>query len=498
MADKKALEREEGLVMERTTVARPSTDANIIFQLLIGLLGAIFVALAVIPLKGTKANYLWAVINDRGPVQYAELFMAFMAATFIFLKTRIIRSQLKVIARSPVDPDIDLNDDEQIQDLRNALADDDAYTSSIVLNRADRMLALWLGSKDVSRVATWDSAESERTASASDATYSTVRILLWAIPILGFIGTVMGLGGAISGFGDFLSGSAELTQIKDAIGTVTQGLGVAFDTTLLALVLSVFLMFPLTVIQRKEEDFLVEVDSYLDEALLSHFPAPEQQPIVIENLEDAIEAAFRRYIPDPDRYDEVFTRSIDRASSVVEERFTNLATSYQSTLHNLTGELSSSVSAAGDSLQGSMQRIVQDLQAQEQKLLDSRRDLAGAELDKVKAMIEESYKAANRIAGEYQKNASAIEQATRESSSKTIEAAGALETRMDQVRQMAAGIQDLLQIEKTIEKSLEGISTSENFQNTLKDLREHLNTTDAFCKRLSRPRVITLKEEISG
>ena len=38
--------------------------------------------------------------------------------------------------------------------------------------------------------------------------------------------------------------------------------------------------------------------------LIGNLPTPEQQPIVIENLEDSIEAAFRRYIPDPDRYEE--------------------------------------------------------------------------------------------------------------------------------------------------------------------------------------------------
>ncbi len=119
-----------------------------------------------------------------------------------------------------------------------------AYTWSILLNRMDRMLALWLGNKDVARIATWANAESERDSSSSDSSCAVARVLIWAIPILGFIGTVMGLGGAVAGFSDFLAGAAGLEAIKDAIGTVTLGLGMAFDTTLLALVLSVILMFP--------------------------------------------------------------------------------------------------------------------------------------------------------------------------------------------------------------------------------------------------------------
>jgi hypothetical protein len=39
-----------------------------------------------------------------------------------------------------------------------------------------------------------------------------------------------------------------------------------------------------------------------------------------------------------------------------------------------------------------------------------------------------------------------------------------------------------------------GLAQSEEFQGTLRDLRHHLETTDAFCNRLSRPRVITFEE----
>jgi len=43
---------------------------------------------------------------------------------------------------------------------------------------------------------------------------------------------------------------------------VTSGLGVAFDTTLLALVMSLFIMFPTSSLQKAEEDFLASIDDY--------------------------------------------------------------------------------------------------------------------------------------------------------------------------------------------------------------------------------------------
>lgn len=498
MAEKEMADFADREELGAAHATRPGTDTNIYIQLLVGLVGTGIVWLLVQPLQATKFSYLYGIICERGPVQYVELVMAFMVGTFIFMKSRIIRAQLRIIAEGPLDPNLDLEDDEQIQDMRNAAFERDAFSWSIVLNRLDRMLALWLGSKDVGRVAAWSATESERDSSASDSTYATVRVLIWAIPILGFIGTVMGLGAAVSGFADFLAEAAELSQIKEAIGSVTLGLGVAFDTTLLALILSVFLMFPLAAVQRREENFFVELDNYLDDTVTSRLPSAEQQPVVIENLEDAIEAAFRRYIPDPDRYDEVFTRSIDKAAGVVEERFATLAHSYESTLHDLTGRLTASVASAGDSLQGSLQKVVDDIQAQEAKMLESRADIGKQELANFKSLMDELYGSASSVAESYKQTASAMQQATQESAEQSVAAAKTLTQRMEEVGRLAEGIKDLLRIEQALQQSLETISASEEFQKTLADLREHLATTDAFCSRMTKPRVITLREEIAS
>ncbi len=476
--------------------ARPSTEANFFIQLLVGLLGTILVVVAVIPLKGTKADYVYALINKRGPIQFIELFMSFMVAAQIFLKQRIVRNQTRVMNENPIDTRIDLNDEEQVHTLRKTIVNQESYSNSIMLSRMDRILGLWLSTKDVARLSGWASAESDRDVSSSDSSYALSRVLIWAIPILGFIGTVQGLGGAVSGFSSFLAGSAELSQIKDAIANVTIGLGVAFDTTFLALMLVTFLMFPMSSVQRREEGLFVEIDIYLDETLISKFPSPEQQPIVIENLEDSIEAAFRRYIPDPDRYDEVFTRSIEKAAGVVEERFSNLTQNYQVILKDLTTRLSGSMASVGESLQGALQKVVSDLHSQEDILLDSRRKVAAEEAGKLKGMLEEVHVAAMKTAEEYRDSAKALQDATSASMDKSLSAAQELGARMQDVARMASGIEELLRIDQAVEKVLSGMASSDEFRKTLEDLRRHLDVTDSFCNRLSRPRVITLSEEI--
>jgi hypothetical protein len=69
--------------------------------LLVGIVGTIIISVAVMPLKGTKADYLYGIINQRGPVQYLEVLMAVMVAATIFLKSRIVNRNLRSLRPIP-------------------------------------------------------------------------------------------------------------------------------------------------------------------------------------------------------------------------------------------------------------------------------------------------------------------------------------------------------------------------------------------------------------
>ena len=58
------------------------------------------------------------------------------------------------------------------------------------------------------------------------------------------------------------------------------------------------------------------------------------------------------------------------------------------------------------------------------------------------------------------------------------------------------GPQRKAQVEQALERAMAGIAGAEDFQKSFAQLREHLATTDEFCRRLSKPRVITLHEEV--
>jgi biopolymer transport protein ExbB/TolQ len=93
-----------------------------------------------------------------------------------------------------------------------------------------------------------------------DSELSIIRYIAWAIPSVGFIGTVRGIGAALS--------QAHRAVEGDITG-VTQNLGVAFNSTFIALVLSIVLMFFIHQLQLRQERLIHDVDSYCQRDLIN-------------------------------------------------------------------------------------------------------------------------------------------------------------------------------------------------------------------------------------
>lgn len=88
---------------------------------------------------------------------------------------------------------------------------------------------------------------------------SIIRYIAWAIPSVGFIGTVRGIGDAL--------GQAHRAVEGDITG-VTSSLGVAFNSTFIALVISIILMFFVHQIQLMQERLVLDSERYVDSWLI--------------------------------------------------------------------------------------------------------------------------------------------------------------------------------------------------------------------------------------
>jgi biopolymer transport protein ExbB/TolQ len=100
-------------------------------------------------------------------------------------------------------------------------------------------------------------------AMALENSYALIRFITWAIPILGFLGTVLGITGAINGV------TPEV--LEHSLSTVTDGLALAFNATALALSLTMITMFLTYLVDRLELSVLETVDQYAARHLAHRF-----------------------------------------------------------------------------------------------------------------------------------------------------------------------------------------------------------------------------------
>ncbi|HEY5624153.1 MAG TPA: MotA/TolQ/ExbB proton channel family protein [Gammaproteobacteria bacterium] len=115
--------------------------------------------------------------------------------------------------------------------------------------------------QDVSSVAnTLCESEGERLESE----LSMIRYIAWAIPSVGFIGTVRGIGEAL--------GQAHRAVDGDITG-VTQSLGTAFNSTFIALLISIVVMFLVHQLQSLQERLVFDTQTYIDHNLIRHMQA---------------------------------------------------------------------------------------------------------------------------------------------------------------------------------------------------------------------------------
>jgi len=108
---------------------------------------------------------------------------------------------------------------------------------------------------------TSDAVESsvESLAVRQEAENSMIRYLIWVIPSIGFVGTVRGIGQALSLADQALAGD---------IAGMTNSLGIAFNSTFVALLVSILLMLLLHQLQRLQDGLVVDTQAYCEKFLL--------------------------------------------------------------------------------------------------------------------------------------------------------------------------------------------------------------------------------------
>jgi biopolymer transport protein ExbB/TolQ len=292
-----------------------------------GILGILF---------AVKNSYVGSVFfSDKSGtiVNACELFLFCWAFGILILKMQKIGHQrnamLLDVLPKEIAPEINKanvgNFIDHVYNLPHRLRD------STMVNRIRKSLEFFETRQNNSEVANLMSSQSDIDASRIQGSYSLLKVFLWAVPILGFVGTVLGLSGAIGSID-----ASDSEAMAASLGNVTSGLGTAFNTTLFGLVLSLIMAFPISAVQKTEEDNLSVIDAYCNENLLTRLNdggglGGGDELGALDQLSAAIAGAQREFLTDLNDLSKIIKENAEglekrsaQHQQKVEEGFSNM------------------------------------------------------------------------------------------------------------------------------------------------------------------------------
>lgn len=267
------------------------TNVNILLTMSCGLVLTLITLFVVIPLL--HIDRIREILFDRGWIPYVVIFMTMWGLSVCLFKLVRLYRQKSILTKEWLIQSFgDQITSEEVETvIKNFYAQADRNNKYLLINRIVQCLRHYKANKDPKQVMDFSRTQANNDAAVIDSSYSLLRVFIWAIPILGFIGTVIGISQAVGGFSDVMNTNAviventagiskntasenaveegDISVLKNALGGVTSGLGTAFDTTLLALVMSLIVMFPASSLQKAEEDHLVMIDDFINENVIS-------------------------------------------------------------------------------------------------------------------------------------------------------------------------------------------------------------------------------------
>ena len=281
----------------------------------------------------------------------------------------------------------------------------------------------------------------ELAAERLHTSYALVRTITWAIPILGFLGTVMGITIAI--------GHLDFAAYDSSMEGVIGGLAVAFDTTSLALALSLVLVFTSFVVERGEQEILSRVEDFGTRRIAILFPQTRQTELASATSEDAV----------AHRLLQTTEALIDRQAALW-----------------------------GESLEQVQQRWITTLERQQEQLDSAmQQGLAAALSGHMQQLAEvrnEFLTTFQQASGELTTSMTNVAAAVEASGRTQIALQETVERQLAAVLQLSGQEEQLLRLENRLTENLDAVRAAETFEQTLHSLNAavHLLTARANPK----------------
>lgn len=205
----------------------------------------------------------------------------FFSVALLTGKTLKLRLQKKAMdwAVVPASADFTLNEGTAAAVLQRVHGLVDQPDQFVLLNRVERGLSNLHHLGQVSEVSSVLRGQAEDDEKSVAGSFTLLQGLVWAMPVLGFVGTAQGLAFAMGKFRMVLGEQgADLSRIKESLQQVTLGLSTSFETTLVALVFALVIQVWITFRQRAELEFLDACNDYCQRFVISKLRLSRESP----------------------------------------------------------------------------------------------------------------------------------------------------------------------------------------------------------------------------
>lgn len=339
---------------------------------------------------------------------------------------------------------------------------------------------------------------SESAGDRLHASHSLLQTVIWSIPILGFLGTVMGITLAIA--------NVTPDQLETSLDEVTNGLAVAFDTTALALSLSLVLGFASLFIKRGEESLLGDIDERcrLEVNRCFSIAAESQHPLaeaeakasqaLIEQTTSLISAQTAEWTNALQELRQQWTETIQTQQQALVESLTdgtsNTLSNHAQQLAEYRTQFLESQETITLSFVNEMQRIEQSRVSSEQELFNSVKELTEtlnsnaseaskeqlANLHQLLSQFAERIELWQSTTGAWQNSLQQLTSAVSQQSHSLLEHGSQLGKIVEQE-------ESLLRLQNKLDQNLDSLHTAETFEQTLHNLMAAVNLLTARTRQ---------------
>jgi hypothetical protein len=265
-------------------------------------------------------NYMFRLFRPTGGWLMAVVpgltaFAFFWACADLFLKLRIIQTNEVDLARPEIVRLPAIVAQEAPSVTLHRLRGWDGRVLSRPVGRRVQWLLQHLDATDSARAHELIRHQSDLEVDVSASGYRVVKLLIWAMPILGFIGTVLGISLAVGGFATFLTTTVsidEISRVTTELGSVASGLSFAFDTTLIGLVGGLAASVLSTGVQSREEGVLTRLEELGLRMIESAMPgeAREEAPVSVGAPSEELDKMMRVKLQDLSKQMDLFTKAV--------------------------------------------------------------------------------------------------------------------------------------------------------------------------------------------